>query len=166
MGSKPDDGSQIKSLIATKDNEIANLKKQLKIPNVHPVQTVEIKQVQNKKEELLAIIVKYKGLTEEKEKKISDLLAQIVALKTQSATSSQTVPLQTYTLDMSKQVQVPTEVKEKVQEPMGQPRETEVVDVEAMEEEDTTLELARIEEDKENTIKSLEEDINQKNAEY
>ena len=44
--SNPNDGQQIKYLIETKYNEIYNLKKQLKIPNVHPVQTTEIRKVE------------------------------------------------------------------------------------------------------------------------
>ena len=42
---KPDDGSQFKSLITKKYNEIFNLKSQLRIPNVHQIQTFEIQQV-------------------------------------------------------------------------------------------------------------------------
>ena len=50
VGSKLDDGSQVNSLIATKDNETVNLKNQLKIPNVHRAQTTEInKKILNKK---------------------------------------------------------------------------------------------------------------------
>ena len=62
LSSNPSDGSQIKSLITTKDNEISNLKKQLKIPNVHLVQTIELKMVEQEKEYLLETMVKYKGL--------------------------------------------------------------------------------------------------------
>ena len=45
LSAKPDDGSQFKSLITKKDNEIFNLKSQLRIPNVHQIQTFEIQQV-------------------------------------------------------------------------------------------------------------------------
>ena len=46
LSAKPSDDSQLKSLIFKKDNENKNLKNQLKIPNVHLVQTVEIHQVE------------------------------------------------------------------------------------------------------------------------
>ena len=49
MSSKPNDGSQFKSLITNKYNDIENWKSQLNIPNVHLVQTTEIHKVEKEK---------------------------------------------------------------------------------------------------------------------
>ena len=49
LSSKLDDGSQLKSLISKKHNEIENLKSHLKIPNVHLVKTTKIHQVEKEK---------------------------------------------------------------------------------------------------------------------
>ena len=86
--SNPDDGSQIKSLIETKDIEIPNLNKQIKTSNVDPLHTVEINKVEQEKEEMLESVVKFKVIEAEKEKNISDLLAQITTLKSKSYTNS------------------------------------------------------------------------------
>ena len=49
------------------------MKKQLKKPNVNPIQTTKIHQVEKEKEELLVTVVKYKGLTKEKDKRIGEM---------------------------------------------------------------------------------------------
>ena len=77
VSGKPSDDSQFKSMIAKKGNEIANLKSQLKIPIVHPVQIVETRQLEKEKEPILTTKEKYTSWVEERDKNIKELTSQI-----------------------------------------------------------------------------------------
>ena len=83
-------------------------------------------------------MLKYKGLVEEKEKRINELVAQFVALKIQNVVRTQTaraqsVPPSIVALEVTEQKPMQTEVEQRVQETVAQPPEKEVVELYAME---------------------------------
>jgi hypothetical protein len=60
LGANPKDSKSIQALIKTKDTKIYTLNKKLNIPNIDHVQTPELQEVQQEKDQLLGQMVQMK----------------------------------------------------------------------------------------------------------
>ena len=77
-------------MILKKDNEISISKSHLKIPNIHLVQIVEVHQVEEEKDKLLAIVEEHRD-EEERDININELASQISTLQFQRDRRAQNI---------------------------------------------------------------------------
>ena len=92
MGHDPKDVKATERLIKKKNDDIAALKKQLKIPPLHHPQTIEVIETQKGQEELMDLVLKLNDQLKETEKELDTLIqSKQSELATTSTTAIPTV---------------------------------------------------------------------------
>ena len=74
LGNDPKDVKVVERLIKKKNDDIAALKKQLKIPHLHHPQTAKVLETQKEQEELMDLVLKLNDQLKEIENELDNLI--------------------------------------------------------------------------------------------